>query len=399
MAYKSYLKVYGAGSQATIMADLSTWMQAMGWTVHDNISASSQVLTSPGEDGAKNPEFVHLWVSGNNVYHDTYVFWDAAAHSGAGQSNTHAGSRYTALAAAVTIRFYGDKDWCFMVYGAGTTKGWGHLPVKPTQIANTALTAPASTGLSQVLSVGSTDGFSIGNKYQLVDYSTGCRETITILDVNPGVSVTANLANNYASGTKLGEQPSSFGVYGYPTSDFLFYPTCHYSVSGTGACGSAYNVAYMSDISSFGLVAEPELRRNLYTLLPWGVGRVNSDSSLYGFFKSNFLYVAAAIGDIYMVCKGSDRFINGTATAGAAGSMDDAGQSWTVNAYAGKILVLTTGTGAGQSRYISSNTATRIVVGQNWVTNPVAGTGYMICTEAYYAFSTVFAAKETIGNP
>lgn len=399
MAYKSYLKVYGASAQATIMADLSTWMQAMGWTLYDTISATSHVLSSPGEDGLKGTEFVHLWVSGNNVYHDAYLFWSLATHTGAGQASTYSAARYTAMNTAMTVRFYGDKDWCFMVYGASLYKGWGHLPSKPTQQANTTLTAPAAAGLSVVIAVTSTDGFSIGNKYQLVDYSTGCREMTTVLDVNPGVSVTANLSNNYASGTVFGEQPSCFGIHSNYSSPFFFHPTCHYEASGTTPSGTVYNAGIMNSASFLGNIAEPESRRNLYALLPWGIGQPTYDSSLYGFFTQNFLYMNTAVGDLFMVCKGSDRFVNGTATAGGASVLDDAGRAWTVNQFIGKILVLTTGTGAGQSRYITANTATRITVGQAWITNPVSGTGYMICTEAYYAFYKNLVAKETIGNP
>lgn len=69
---------------------------------------------------------------------------------------------------------------------------------------------------------------------------------------------------------------------------------------------------------------------------------------------------------------------NGTATSGAATSLTDTGKAFTVNAHAGRALVLLTGTGAGQSRRILSNTATALTVEFAWGTNPAAGTTYAI---------------------
>lgn len=395
MAYRSYLKVYGASAQATIMADISTWMQAMGWTLYDNISAASHVLTSAGEDGLKNPEFVHLWVSGNNVYHDTYVYWDLGTHTGAGQGNTYSSNRYFAANAANTMRCYGDKDFVWVVYGTNVN-GHGHIQNPTTTLPNTSITGAISSGANVVATVASTDGFQIGGKAQLVDYTTGCRETVSINDINPGVSVTiATLLNNYSNGSKFGYAPSVFGAIGHNAS-FLFL-TCPSAASGTGAASTSYVSGYVA-ASVIATPLEPDPKNTLYSLMPF-VYRAAGEASVLGSVTSNSLYAENAVGDIFMVCTAGNRYEVGTATAGGAAVMDDAGKAWGVNRLIGKILVLTTGTGAGQTRYIISNTATRIVVGQNWVTNPIAGTGYTICDEAYYLISSNLALKEVIGQP
>lgn len=73
----------------------------------------------------------------------------------------------------------------------------------------------------------------------------------------------------------------------------------------------------------------------------------------------------------------------GTATAGTAGSgatfgtLTDSGQTWTVNNLRGRILTITGGTGSGQIRVISSNTATAITVVGTW-TAPTGSSTYVI---------------------
>ncbi len=69
---------------------------------------------------------------------------------------------------------------------------------------------------------------------------------------------------------------------------------------------------------------------------------------------------------------------NGTATSGAASTLTDSGKAWKVNRFAGGMIHITGGTGAGQRRRITSNTATAITVTRNWATNPNSTSTYVI---------------------
>lgn len=62
--------------------------------------------------------------------------------------------------------------------------------------------------------------------------------------------------------------------------------------------------------------------------------------------------------------------ISSTATSGTATTLVDTAQSMTVNLYAGLRITITEGTGAGQERIISSNTADTFTVSTSWDTNP-----------------------------
>lgn len=69
---------------------------------------------------------------------------------------------------------------------------------------------------------------------------------------------------------------------------------------------------------------------------------------------------------------------SGTATAGAATTLDDTTKTWTVNAYSNRAIRITGGTGVGQVRNVASNTATQITVSVAWTTNPDATSTYVI---------------------
>lgn len=70
--------------------------------------------------------------------------------------------------------------------------------------------------------------------------------------------------------------------------------------------------------------------------------------------------------------------MTGKATAGAATTMTDGGAAWGTNLLGGMTLEITGGTGSGQTRTISSNTATVITVSSAWGTNPDNTSTYSI---------------------
>lgn len=71
-------------------------------------------------------------------------------------------------------------------------------------------------------------------------------------------------------------------------------------------------------------------------------------------------------------------YISSTATAGAARSLTDTVQTMTVDRYRNFRIVITGGTGIGQTRRIVANTATAFYVERNWDTNPDATSTYEI---------------------
>lgn len=73
-----------------------------------------------------------------------------------------------------------------------------------------------------------------------------------------------------------------------------------------------------------------------------------------------------------------DAYISSTATAGAARSLTDTVQSMTVDRYRNYRLLITGGTGIGQSRRIVANTATAFYTARDWDTTPDATSTYEV---------------------
>lgn len=73
-----------------------------------------------------------------------------------------------------------------------------------------------------------------------------------------------------------------------------------------------------------------------------------------------------------------DMYDNGLATGGGNDYLDDTGKSWSTDQFKDAYIWIFHGTGEGQIRQISGNTATRISVTANWTTNPDATSYYAI---------------------
>lgn len=73
----------------------------------------------------------------------------------------------------------------------------------------------------------------------------------------------------------------------------------------------------------------------------------------------------------------NDEF-SGTATAGAATTITDSGQAWTIDEMIGKQVSITGGTGSGQTRTVSDNTATVLTVSNAWGVTPDGTSVYSI---------------------
>lgn len=71
-----------------------------------------------------------------------------------------------------------------------------------------------------------------------------------------------------------------------------------------------------------------------------------------------------------------------TATAGAGTTLTDSAQAWTTNQWATGTVTILSGTGAGQTRTISSNTGTVLTVSAAWTTNPDATSVYSLSVPA-----------------
>ena len=71
-------------------------------------------------------------------------------------------------------------------------------------------------------------------------------------------------------------------------------------------------------------------------------------------------------------------FAAGTATSGTASTIVNSAKTWTTNQWSNSQVRITSGTGAGQIRSISSNDSTSLTVSSNWTITPDATSQYSI---------------------
>jgi len=86
-------------------------------------------------------------------------------------------------------------------------------------------------------------------------------------------------------------------------------------------------------------------------------------------------------------------FDSGTATSGGTHTITDTGKAWTVNALRNRFVAIHTGTGAGQHRVVTSNTATAITVYDPWDTSPDSTSQYVILAN----FEDIYQADVAAG--
>jgi hypothetical protein len=73
-----------------------------------------------------------------------------------------------------------------------------------------------------------------------------------------------------------------------------------------------------------------------------------------------------------------DIIVSGTATSATINTLSNSGKTWTTNQWTNYQIRITSGTGRGQVRTISSNTGTQITVSSNWSLTPDSSSVYAI---------------------
>jgi hypothetical protein len=284
---------------------------------------------------------------------------------------------------------YGNKDLfaCIVKVVTYTTVVAGFL--KKLFSMQTTTTEAAVAGANVQISVVDNSQFIVGKKYQIYGVAQEGRDQVTVNALPAGKVQIATLLRNYGSGAIIGEHPSTFGYYG---SGYYWCPVNPITAIGTGSVSiSLHPVPYIGITAT-----DPDSRaEEKWLLQPW-----------YPFGTSHEGYMDADM----MACgisgmNAEDIFgVNQTDSGTSSGSNDsthfnDTAKAWGVNALVDKILVITAGVGVGQTRKISSNTATQIIPVTAFTTVPDATSTYAIVDEAYRYFAGAvagWAIKEVI---
>ena len=385
MSYRCQVINVAEANQAAVLSAIGTELQNMGWEVHD---ASYGVYKSAGEAGTELTQYIRVYSSSSTVlYIVAYYYWNATTHAGIGKCYSQ-GLVMTSESGCY-LWMMGNANLATVMTKVGSTYynvSFG-FPNKRQLTVNTTLTSAASSGSNVQLTVASTTGFVAGHVYQIVGAAREGRDTLTVNTVNDATHVTvASLPRNYGSGALFGQTPCIFGVLTFNN----FFLTCHGYASSTTDCGYFAPAPYAPYLMADNKVQDWRLGYDM--LMPVLLGDTNTSYNYRYSFMSyidEYLLIGsrcAAVEDVMAVGKQT----SGSATSATNTTIVNSGASWTVDAYIGKCVIITSGTGLGQVRKITDNDGTSLTVDRAWDTNPVSGSAYMVADEAYMGINATY---------
>lgn len=399
MAYIGMRKYYS--DYADIFDDVCSILVAAGWTLYDNVSSTSKVYRSQGEDGDRPYLYLHVYVTGSTIYALLWLYWDSGTHTGdVGPYNDNSNPTYNKLTLSSTAYHIicASKDFLCLTSPASGTGGFqirGHIPSLFHPTPKTTLTAGASSGSSVQLTVASSTGFLVGGKYQIVGQTEG-RDQLTVESVDDGTHITvASLPRDYASGAFLSPQPTVGFCNGGNTTIYYWFMVSWATSEGLTAAGTGdYFMVGSSYLPVQYSSIDPDAVGGGYGLVPL----LLAYDGLYGYFDDYIM------GGPYN--QGKDTIIgvydsgipeNGTADSAGSTTLVDSSKSWSTNAWQDKQIVIADGTGVGQARTIASNTSDTLTVDVAWDVTPDATSVYRIVDEVWRGGDNVtyFWVKET----
>lgn len=390
------------GDKAETAAEIVTQLLSMGWSLYDDMSGSYyKILRTNGESGAKPWLYLKVDWSGTNVTLTGYCAWNATTHS----TTAVAAAIHSTIAPSRNLWMYGNKDWFFLAQDSSGTVSvtcmFGHVSTLPADAINTTTTSAISAGSSVVIPVSSSTGFAAGARYQIVDPASGYRQSFTCTGVASGQITADSIASvGYGSGSLVGTHPFvSFYSASLPTFYCLNAHRHLYNTAMT--TNGTIDITETSDARTYRGLSLPYLgfaeKRRFYPPIMTEYGASPSSYRYDGTLDdgNGLIYVCPPLnsttyGDAFTGASLDALYLGQSDSGSTTGSntvttLNDTSKSWSVNALAGKVLVMTSGTEGGQIRKIVSNTATQITVAPDFKVIPVSGS-YVITDYAYRYF-------------
>jgi len=386
------LVAYNASNTADFCEQMKDLMVAAGWTLHDDLSSATPpryIMKTNGEaPETKCP--CYLEIKWDASYADKismlmYLYWNNSTHSGVVQIGSETGNyMYSDDDASFYGWIYTSKDFVIIITKIGATYygGWCSRFQPGYQFIG-FLQSSASAGSSVTLQLGKgqTRGAVVGAKCMVVCYDGtvgrdhDC-EITAVDDDNNQITVDA-LTYTFPAGSSVGFVPYPWLLSRFSNSASQY---SLWGASGTSAYTTGGNALQTLTYQ----YVDPEELTGMYMLLPYCLLRSGAG---YAGFIDRWL-----LGDAFTTSSYEDTVGVGViqgdtvATGGGSNTLADTNQSWEVDALIDYAVIIISGTGAGQIRTISDNTAIGLTVDDNWSVQPDSTSHYIICSEAYRHF-------------
>lgn len=377
---------------------------AAGWTLYDDVSATVKVYKTQGEgDQYSIPGYIkintYLTV---DVEFTPYLYWNNTTHVGTTKAYHITTYHTLKYGANEPLCIYGDKNFIIGWTGVNNSQSYyktiafGFLPNIYDDTVTTS-TAPVSAGAGVTLNVNNTSGFVDDSYYMMIGTSSEGRDPVHVNSIDSSTTMTiTNMPRAYASGATIGAQPFPFGM-SY-SNLYNWISICSYF----GSVGTADNLSShtWSNTALFTISeVDPDIKTNRWFLQPLSFKETSATSYYKVGYTGNNIYYTPANGfhadiqnDMYTL---GDDIENGSVTSATVSGVTDSSKSWVTDEWADKIVLITDGTGLGQSRVVASNTATTLNLNTNWYITPVSLDLFQIVDEVYRAVDYI-ACKETV---
>jgi len=362
-------------------------------TGNHTIKEALRVYKSNGENADRIYEFVSIqyYAATTDIRAYTAYKYDTATKTMSAQTTNTYYPTVTTSESGFYLWLYMNKSHVFIFTKVSTAyyrANFGHgNPWINTPL--TALTADATSGSSVTITVTSTENFEAGYTYQIVGAAMEGRDSVVVSSItNSTQMVITSLPRNFATGAKIGTYPSCFGHH--RSGLYTFYISCPSNVSGVVDGG---NYSAVTAANFFALTCiDLSFRTGKYSLLPASYDseyKFNSNDvglAGIGFYLDDFVKLTGSTGssneDTFTV---TQRDTGTSSGSNSSTTLNDTSKSWTVNAFADKVVVIIFGTGIGQIKKIASNTSTQLTLASGWTftTVPDSTSQYIICDKAF----------------
>lgn len=393
MAYRNNIIRKYYTSVASFISDLTDELVAAGWTLHDDQSGSSYKVFKSGANINGLYGYMKVSWTTSAITCTAYLYWNNSTHTGYGKAYDAYGYPFSESGTYAWI--YANEQRFFFVTLIGSTyrvDGAGHFT--PFTNVFTTLTANASSGSNVQITVANTAGFIAGQKYFIVDNSTGMRDWVQIASINDSTHMTiASLPNSYTSGSGFGTTPIVFVNFFYASgTGWVCMQVVSTQMSGSGAClvssdgcaifANLYPQDTPDNYSHQLNILEPVILVSKNYFAPYIYATIG--------FADDFVFrtsLSLANEDACLYTDGKLRHDSGTSSgSNGTNTLNDTSKNWTTNQFQNKIVYISGGNGSGQIRKISSNTATQLTVSVDWAVTPDSTSTYVIVDEAYRYF-------------
>ncbi|MEK7705243.1 MAG: Ig-like domain-containing protein [Myxococcota bacterium] len=216
---------------------------------------------------------------------------------------------------------------------------------------------------------GLTVGITAGTGAGQVRTITG--STATTLTVSPNWTTTPDGTSVFAVQGVM--SPTTIATGGYATAGTASALTDSTKIAAVSGTATTDGNSWLED-STRAWATNAFTNFNVTIIAGAGAGQtrtISSNTSVRLNVSANWT-TNLNTSSIYAV------WLSRTATSGTASTLTDSTRAWQVDSLAGLNVLITGGTGAGQSRPIASNTATVLTVASNWTTPPDATSVYSI---------------------